>query len=151
MNTELALDPRFNPQAEIKNDKPAAGKEPWNKGKLMGQKPPLKLKEVWEIRIRLRFGKTKSPGRRPRRPSVETGDGHATKNPSAGTILNHGTNAHVSHGLDQASQAQGRGFPVPKPNPRLAAYHHPSVCQDSGEMGRQHRVKPCRLWHPFLS
>ena len=32
-------------------------KEPWNKGKLMGQKPPLKLKEVWEIRIRLQLGK----------------------------------------------------------------------------------------------
>src|SRR6266550_757878 len=26
---------------------------PWNKGKLIGQKPPLKLKEIWAIRIRL--------------------------------------------------------------------------------------------------
>lgn len=26
---------------------------PWNKGKLVGQKPSLKLKEVWAIRIRL--------------------------------------------------------------------------------------------------
>ena len=26
---------------------------PWNKDKLVGQKPPLKLKEVWAIRIRL--------------------------------------------------------------------------------------------------
>ena len=28
---------------------------PWNKGKLIGQKPPLKLKEVWAIRIRLQL------------------------------------------------------------------------------------------------
>jgi integrase len=28
---------------------------PWNKGKLVGQKPPLKLKEVWEIRTRLQI------------------------------------------------------------------------------------------------
>lgn len=28
---------------------------PWNKGKLVGQKPPLKLKEIWEIRIRLQI------------------------------------------------------------------------------------------------
>ncbi len=28
---------------------------PWNKGKLSGQKPPLKLKEVWEIRINLQL------------------------------------------------------------------------------------------------
>jgi integrase len=26
---------------------------PWNKGKLVGQKPPLKLQEIWAIRIRL--------------------------------------------------------------------------------------------------
>src|ERR1700674_2270077 len=29
--------------------------EPWNKGKLVGQKAPLKLKEVWAIRIRLQL------------------------------------------------------------------------------------------------
>jgi hypothetical protein len=30
---------------------------PWNKGKLLGQKPPLKLKEIWAIRIRLQLAK----------------------------------------------------------------------------------------------
>jgi integrase len=30
-------------------------KEPWNKGKLVGQKAPLKLKEIWAIRIRLQL------------------------------------------------------------------------------------------------
>ena len=28
-------------------------REPWNKGKLIGQKAPLKLKEIWAIRVRL--------------------------------------------------------------------------------------------------
>jgi len=28
---------------------------PWNKGKLIGQKAPLKLKEIWSIRIRLQL------------------------------------------------------------------------------------------------
>jgi integrase len=28
---------------------------PWNKGKLVGQKPPLKLQEIWAIRIRLQI------------------------------------------------------------------------------------------------
>jgi len=28
---------------------------PWNKGKLLGQKPPRKLKEIWAIRIRLQL------------------------------------------------------------------------------------------------
>ncbi len=30
---------------------------PWNKGKLIGQKLPLKLKEIWAIRIRLQLEK----------------------------------------------------------------------------------------------
>ncbi len=32
-------------------------RSPWNKGKLVGQKPPLKLKEIWSIRIRLQIDK----------------------------------------------------------------------------------------------
>ena len=29
----------------------------WNKGKLIGQKPPLKINEIWAIRIRLELSK----------------------------------------------------------------------------------------------
>jgi hypothetical protein len=28
---------------------------PWNKGKIIGQKAPLKLREIWAIRVRLQF------------------------------------------------------------------------------------------------
>ena len=31
----------------------AQHREPWNKGKLVGQKPPLKPKDIWAIRIQL--------------------------------------------------------------------------------------------------
>ena len=31
-------------------------REPWNKGKLIGQKAPLKLKDIWAIRVRLQLG-----------------------------------------------------------------------------------------------
>ncbi len=35
-------------------------RSPWNKGKLTGQKPPLKLREIWAIRIRLQMaGRTR--------------------------------------------------------------------------------------------
>lgn len=37
--------------------KPNSGHFPWNKGKFTGQKPPLKLKEIWSIRIRLQLNK----------------------------------------------------------------------------------------------
>jgi hypothetical protein len=32
---------------------------PWNKGRLIGQKAPLKLKEIWAIRIRLQLADKK--------------------------------------------------------------------------------------------
>ena len=31
-------------------------KVPWNKGKIVGQKAPLKLKVIWAVRIRLQLG-----------------------------------------------------------------------------------------------
>ena len=31
------------------------GRIPWDQGKLIGQKPPLKLKEIWAVRIRLQI------------------------------------------------------------------------------------------------
>ena len=34
----------------------ASKREPWNKGKLVGQKVPLRLKDIWAIRIRLQLG-----------------------------------------------------------------------------------------------
>jgi hypothetical protein len=34
----------------------AATHVPWNKAKLVGQKAPLKLKDIWAIRVRLQIG-----------------------------------------------------------------------------------------------
>jgi hypothetical protein len=34
---------------------------PWNKGKLVGQKAPLKLKEIWAVRIRLQMAQRVCP------------------------------------------------------------------------------------------
>ena len=38
-----------------KNQTTSGTRMPWNKGKLVGQKLPLKLKEIWAIRIRLQL------------------------------------------------------------------------------------------------
>jgi len=34
---------------------PSPRREPWNKGKLVGQKAPFKLREIWAIRVRLQL------------------------------------------------------------------------------------------------
>ena len=33
----------------------AVHREPWNKGKIVGQKAPFKLKDIWALRVRLQM------------------------------------------------------------------------------------------------
>ena len=33
----------------------SAHREPWNKGKIVGQKAPFKLKDIWALRVRLQL------------------------------------------------------------------------------------------------
>lgn len=35
--------------------KATAHREPWNKGKIVGQKAPFKLKDIWALRVRLQL------------------------------------------------------------------------------------------------
>ena len=38
----------------------ASSRQPWNKGKLIGQKPPLKPKQVWAVQLLLGHKKLES-------------------------------------------------------------------------------------------
>ena len=38
------------------SDANAVHREPWNKGKIVGQKAPFKLKDIWALRVRLQMG-----------------------------------------------------------------------------------------------
>jgi hypothetical protein len=42
----------------------AVHREPWNKGKIVGQKSPFKLKDIWALRVRLQMttGRANLPG-----------------------------------------------------------------------------------------
>lgn len=47
-------------RVEIAADEPKPAKVPWNKGKLIGPKPPLRTKHVWSIRTKLQVeGRTR--------------------------------------------------------------------------------------------
>ena len=89
---------------------------PWNKGKLIGQKAPFKLKEIWAIRVRLQiYARTRElalfdfgidsklrgceyrqvagPRYRPRRPYRRTRNRGAKKDLQASAVRNHRANA----------------------------------------------------------
>lgn len=85
---------------------------PWNTGNLLGQKPPLKLKEIWAIRIRLlrerRGAHVRSPNRRCRaktgffirRFSCRPGTGHQLRW-FVTTSLDHPTPTPSSTGIER--------------------------------------------------
>ena len=102
---------------------------PWNKGKLVGQKAPLKLKEIWAIRVRLQvYRRTRElalfdlgidsklracdllklkvrdvchGGR-----IAVTGDRRATKDFKTRAVRDHGVDANRFNGLDQAVRSR---------------------------------------------
>ena len=39
----------------MENSDNAAHREPWNKGKIVGQNAPFKVKEIWALRVRLQM------------------------------------------------------------------------------------------------
>ena len=39
----------------MENSRNAALREPWNKGKIVGQKAPFKVKDIWALRVRLQM------------------------------------------------------------------------------------------------
>jgi len=43
-------------EAQLIHEAAAATKVPWNKGKMIGSKPPLRIKNVWSIRTKLQVG-----------------------------------------------------------------------------------------------
>ena len=52
----MAIPPSQGTAAMNQPIRTASKREPWNKGKLVGQKAPLRLKDIWAIRIRLQLG-----------------------------------------------------------------------------------------------
>lgn len=52
----MAIPPSQGTAAMNQSIRTASNREPWNKGKLVGQKAPLRLKDIWAIRIRLQLG-----------------------------------------------------------------------------------------------
>ena len=89
---------------------------PWNKGKLVGQKAPLKQREIWAIRIRLQLQEdarelalfnlaidsklrvvrsraSASPRCLPRRARCVSGNRHAAKDAAASPVRDHRTDS----------------------------------------------------------
>src|SRR5580698_6085064 len=122
---------------------PTITREPWNKGKLVGQKTPFKLKEIWAIRIRLQMARRcrelalfnlaiDSKLRAcdlmqlkvrdvPRSDDGIPGARFAAEDSATGSIRNHRAHARLGSSLDHPLSVKARGLSFSKPNTLVTA------------------------------
>ena len=146
-------------------------REPWNKGKLVGQKTLFKLKEIWAIRVCLQMARRcrelalfnlaidsklracdlmqfESARRLPRSGHGLSGTRSATKDSSTRSIRNHRAHARRGSGLDHPFSVEARGFSVPKPNTLVTAPVYAAVCQDRRFVGPTTGIGYDKLRYP---
>ena len=139
--------------------------EPWNKGKLVGQKAPFKLKEIWAIRVRLQMHRRlrelalfnlgiDSKLRACdlvslRLRDVCHGDHVATRavviaaqDSAPGAVRDHAIDARGGRRLDQVCRAESRGLPVSESRAPATASGYAPVRQDRGRLGGGARPRP---------
>lgn len=140
---------------------PAVQRAPWNKGRLIGQKPPLRLKEIWAIRIRLQLAKQArelalfnlaldSKLRACDLVSLRVCDvTQGQRVASRAMVLQHKTQRPVQFELTEQTreaisswlkaQLETTSVPVSEPLTTLAASFHASIQSDHQAMGRLYR------------
>jgi hypothetical protein len=113
----------------------AVHREPWNKGKIVGQKAPFKLKDIWALRVRLQMeGRVRelalfnqgidSKLRGCDLVALKVRDlchgdqvaaraiRHAAQDPAPGAVRDHSSQPRRRADVDQAGSAEAGGFPV---------------------------------------
>ena len=148
-------------------------REPWNKGKLVGQKAPLRLKEIWAIRIRLQLGartrelalfnlavdsKLRSCDLVKLRVHYVTHGEHIaaraivmqqkSRRPVQFEVR---ANTRIHCSLDPVFGPAAGGLPVPQPPAFLPAYVDTAVRADRPRVGAGDRPQPGRLWNPYTA
>jgi hypothetical protein len=51
----MLVAPQLDQESIMEANASAGRREPWNKGKIVGQKAPFKLKDIWALRVRLQM------------------------------------------------------------------------------------------------
>jgi hypothetical protein len=146
--------------------------EPWNKGKLVGQKTPFKLKEIWAIRIRLQIAHrcrdlalfnlaVDSKLRACDLMTLRVRDVcHGQIMASRALILQQKTSRPVQFEITEpartavaawivCSKRRPEDFSLPKPYSRLPAPFNSAVCSDCGFLGSTAGIGSRQLWHAY--
>ncbi len=149
----------------------SANHNPWNKGRLIGPKPPLKLREIWAIRIRLQLAQRArdlalfnlsidSKLRGCDLVQLQVRDvAHSGRVIPRATVMQQKTGQPVKFELtDQTREAieawiaktqlSPGQFLFPSRFDLLSAYFDTAICADREIVGGSHWIGPRRLRHP---
>jgi len=144
--------------------------EPWNKGKLVGQKPPLKPKDIWAIRIQLQSAHqvrdlamfnlaidSKLRGcdlvnltcsrHLARQPGFGACDGRAAKDATAGPVRADGAHQGRCRSVDRESEVEAGAVPVSQPPLQFAPCLDATVRPYRPSVACCRRARFDRLWH----
>ncbi len=115
-------------------------REAWNKGKLVGQKPPLKPKDIWAIRIHLQLSRAV-------RDLALFNLAIDSKLRGCDLVSLHVRD--VTHGNQVLPRAMVIQSKTQRPGRELTTCLYPAVRPDSALLGRVCWPGPHGLWHPF--
>src|SRR5689334_4468701 len=144
---------------------------PWNKGRLMGQKRPLKPKDVWAIRVRLQLEGCKRDlalfnltidsklrgcdlvSLQLDDVSVGGGAGSRHRDPEedrqAGPVRDYRADASLDPRLGVGRKSQERGLPIAELPSRAVAPFDAPIRPHRTCLGRERRARQLGLRHPL--
>jgi hypothetical protein len=146
---------------------------PWNKGKLIGARPPLRPKHVWSIRTRLLLeGRIRDLAlfnlaidsklrgcdvvavrveNVPKRLHDGTRDGSAEEDRAARQVRTDGSNSSSHRRLLEGCGQEAERISI-RGSARLRPLHHHSAIRAATVgMDRQNRARSKALWHAFAA
>jgi hypothetical protein len=112
--------------------------EPWNKGKLVGQKAPLRLRPD-----------STSARHHARRPHCLAGNRNAAKDSTASAVRAHRADTRFRCHMDPPLESTVGELPLPESPPIFSTLVDAAICQDRPSMGEGNRPQLSRLWHAY--
>lgn len=147
-------------------------REPWNKGKLVGQKAPLKLKEIWSIRIRLELSHRirdlalfnlaiDSKLRACDLVKLKVRDiSHGNQITARAIVMQQKTGLPVHFEITEPTrnsiyawlelaQLRSERFSISQPHSRLTTFIYQTICPYRRCLGRRNWFRFCKLWYTY--
>ena len=161
-------------ETQAQTTSPTPRREPWNKGKLIGQKPPLRPKHVWSIRTRLQMdGRTRDLAMfnlaidsklrgcdvvalrvEDVAPSGYAVDRATVRQRKTGRPVRFELTEQTRQALDDYIKAAGKKpgeFLVRWPWRSRPRHDHPAICSARLELGCKDRPRPALFRHTLSS